>query len=448
MRSVRTLLVLVVTTSTAAAEVPEAAVYSWVQGGNIDPYALPYESPTMFRTLAEASLDIQQRFADNADAICRTGGDSGYELVSFQFEDLYNPGYGNHGTLSYSCTKRRVSDGSVFETPSIGFNFLSHCRPGASRADATVRGHKICFYRETKELQTQDICPVVTGLDIANSGVRHELQLPGPIGLLTYTSQSSANTGLGAGWNNVWTARLNAEPPTVSPYVFAYRPNGQAVAFTYETGAYTPDPRTGAVLETRSDTEGTVIGWLLSLPDGTSETYDRDGNLSVLSYPGGNEFTVTRDMENRIAEISDTSDQKLTFAYEGRRVASITDAAARTVQLHYSEDDDLVTLTAPDNTQRHLHYNEQAHTSNTDLPHALTGVTDERGVRVATYEYYPDGRVKRSSRASGASSRTINYDDSQGTRTVTTGGGTTTYHTTVQNGERVLTQVQGPCCSP
>lgn len=266
---------------------------------------------------------------------------------------------------------------------------------------------------------------------------------------MIYTSHLNSDGGVGAGWSNLWTARLNAEPPAVSPYVFAYRPSGQLISFAYETDSYASHPRTAEALEVLSDADGTVTGWRLSLPDGVSESYGRDGRLLSVSYPSGNEYTVTRDADGRILEVSDTLGQRLAFVYEGLHIASITDASGRTSRMQYSAEDDLITVTAPDNTQRNFHYNEQAHTSETDLPHTLTGVTDEFGGRVVTYEYYSDGRARRSFKAGGVNSRTIIYDDVQGTRTITTGNGSsTTYHTAIQNGVRVLTNVQGTCCSP
>lgn len=431
-----------------AAEIPEPALYTWGQGGNIDPYAMPLESYSRFRTLADAIIDVKKKFAHNAEAICRTGS-TGWELVSFRFEDVYTDGSGNHGGLRSYCTIRSTSTGSVHEAPSITFTFQAHCRPGWSFIDGTVRGHQVCFYPKNDRIEMQDICPLVEGLDIANSGMRYDKHTSEFIGPLVYTSFMATDVGLGAGWSNPWTRRINAELPTVSPYVFAYRSSGQVVAFTYDAGAYVSDSNTELALEIRSDTDGTIKGWRLSRPDGSSETYGREGRLTAVSYPNGNTFTVTRNAEGRILEVSDSTGQRLTFVYEGAHIASITDASGRSAQMHYSAEDDLIAVTAPDGTQRHFHYNERAHTSDAELPHGLTGVTDERGIREATYEYYPDGRAKRSFNDGGVSSRTITYNDELGTRTVTTGNGTSTiYRTSTQNGVRVLTKVEGSCCSP
>ncbi|WP_315759581.1 RHS repeat-associated core domain-containing protein [Bradyrhizobium sp. SZCCHNRI2007] len=59
------------------------------------------------------------------------------------------------------------------------------------------------------------------------------------------------------------------------------------------------------------------------------------------------------------------------------------------------------------------------HYENTTFPDLLTGVTDARGVRYATWTYDPDGRPISSSHAGGADLTTVVYDDAAVTRTVT-----------------------------
>ena len=48
------------------------------------------------------------------------------------------------------------------------------------------------------------------------------------------------------------------------------------------------------------------------------------------------------------------------------------------------------------------HYNEPEHTGGANLPHALTGITDENGDRYATYQYQADGRAIATGHAGGA----------------------------------------------
>ncbi|RRQ21111.1 hypothetical protein D6C00_03475 [Thiohalobacter thiocyanaticus] len=82
------------------------------------------------------------------------------------------------------------------------------------------------------------------------------------------------------------------------------------------------------------------------------------------------------------------------------------------------------------------------------MPHVLTGITDERGIRYATYEYYTDGRAKASYHAGNAQRVDITYDDTTGTRTVTNSRGqTTTYTTDVNLGTALVTGISGPGCS-
>lgn len=50
-------------------------------------------------------------------------------------------------------------------------------------------------------------------------------------------------------------------------------------------------------------------------------------------------------------------------------------------------------VTYPDGSKRLYHYNEPANTANTNLPNALTGLTDENGTRLADYKYNYAGKA-------------------------------------------------------
>jgi RHS repeat-associated protein len=147
----------------------------------------------------------------------------------------------------------------------------------------------------------------------------------------------------------------------------------------------------------------------------------------------------------------------LQFEYDAkRRIQKIVGYAGQTWGYEYDAEDNLRYVLNPDatpnddtdNPRRQYHYNEPAFTSGADLPHALTGITDERGIRYATYEYYPDGRAKASYHADNAQRVDITYNDSDGTRTVTNSRGQqSTYSTAVQHGVALVTDISGPGCS-
>ncbi len=88
-------------------------------------------------------------------------------------------------------------------------------------------------------------------------------------------------------------------------------------------------------------------------------------------------------------------------------------------QYTYGLSGNLSSVTYPDNKVHTYHYNEQIYTNNTDLPNALTGITDETGVRYATYTYDAEGRAYITEHAGGVDRHTLTYN-TDGSNTITT----------------------------
>lgn len=122
--------------------------------------------------------------------------------------------------------------------------------------------------------------------------------------------------------------------------------------------------------------------------------------------------------------------------------------AGRSWAYRYTANQQLEFIDYPDGSHRQYHYNETALTSQVEQPTALTGITDERGLRYASYEYADDGRAKASYHAGNAGRVDISYDDLNRSRTVTNSrGDTSTYTTEVQQGLSLISVITGPGCS-
>ncbi len=80
-------------------------------------------------------------------------------------------------------------------------------------------------------------------------------------------------------------------------------------------------------------------------------------------------------------------------------------------------------MTYPNLKVRSYYYNEPAYTNGANLPHALTGMTGENGVRFATYRYDALARAVGSEHAGGANKVTLAYHP-DGSATVTDALGT------------------------
>ena len=122
-----------------------------------------------------------------------------------------------------------------------------------------------------------------------------------------------------------------------------------------------------------------------------------------------------------------SSPRQQTFGY-ATPVRSVTDPAGGILTYGYDAQSNLVSVTYPDGRSKTYHYNEPAHTSGANLPHALTGITDENGDRYATYQYAADGKAISTGHANGADLYTLTYNP-DGSTTVTDPLGTVRTHT-------------------
>ena len=119
----------------------------------------------------------------------------------------------------------------------------------------------------------------------------------------------------------------------------------------------------------------------------------------------------------------------------------MTDHSQRTWQYNYDLAGNLISVVNPEGTAKHYHYEDL------NFPNALTGITDERGVRYATYAYDDQGRAIMSTHAGNAQRVDIEYH-ANGARTITNSrGGVSTYNTIEQLGVALVTEVSGPGCS-
>lgn len=136
--------------------------------------------------------------------------------------------------------------------------------------------------------------------------------------------------------------------------------NGNTLTFTYSAGAGTAAPAAGYLVNV-ADNVGRFISFTYTLPAGGNAT--SDGLISTVAAPGGNVIAATYDAANN-----------------------------------------LTTLTWPDSKSRSFLYENPA------LPWALTGKTDENGVRQATWAYDSAGRAISSDSALGTNHYGVTYD--------------------------------------
>jgi YD repeat-containing protein len=183
--------------------------------------------------------------------------------------------------------------------------------------------------------------------------------------------------------------------------------------------------------------------------------YQLNGLLKEIRYKSGYTQTLTYTGINNTS-ITDNLGRSLTFTYDARNLlASMTTPDGKIYKYTYLDpvsvpQNDLNYLLKevilPDNTPLVDTDNPKItyHYEDPNTLHALTGITDERGVRYATWSYDLRGRVLTSSHAGGADNYTFAYDDVNNKRTVTNPlGKQTVYHFQMVHGMQRLIQVEG-----
>ncbi len=222
--------------------------------------------------------------------------------------------------------------------------------------------------------------------------------------------------------------------------------DGKVVYFSQSGSGWHSDSDVFEQLVELVDDNQATTGWTLTRPDNSIEQYDSSGKLVSIKDINGNIQTLSYNGANGLLERVDSdAGDYLSFAYDTEnRIASVSygGGSSRTWSYRYDANGNLEYVDNPDGTTRQYHYEDA------NFPNVLTGITDERGVRYATYAYDAQGRTILSTHAGNAQRIDITYNDADDTRTVTNSlGEKSTYSTTVQLGLTMITDVAGPGCS-
>ncbi|MFZ5510246.1 MAG: hypothetical protein ACOZCP_09340, partial [Pseudomonadota bacterium] len=222
-----------------------------------------------------------------------------------------------------------------------------------------------------------------------------------------------------------------------------HTPDGRRIAFTGPTGAITAKADVNTQLQRQVDASG-VVQWQVTHENGDVEIYnargaliqktDRAGRVISYTYSDSTTPATVAPRPGLLIKITSTTGRILSFAYNAAgQMIEMTDPAGGRYQYEYDGPsgpvgaNNLTTLTYPDGSRKIYHFNEPEHTGGFDLTNALTGITDERGIRYATFKYDAQGRAIGSEHAGGADKVTLSY--SPGSTIVTDALGTTRTYT-------------------
>ena len=222
---------------------------------------------------------------------------------------------------------------------------------------------------------------------------QREVDFAGPVLPLIryYNSKNLANVGFGHGWRTRYHGRRLTRSGSK---LLVLRETGYGEVFNRQ-----PDDSWLGDADTRFAIEETAGGYELTTRKGDTETYDTLGRLVSETDPAGNLTSYTYDpVTDLVTTVTGPYGHTLSFAYNlDREVTTATLPDGSTIQYTYAYkyvyNSALATVTYPDASVRTYHY------ENSSYPWHLTGITDENGVRYATFAYQSDGRAIRTEHA-------------------------------------------------
>lgn len=261
--------------------------------------------------------------------------------------------------------------------------------------------------------------------------------LPGTLGLefvRHYNSREILVSNLGRNWRHSYNVTLSA-PDDMTRIV--HQADGRAIYFrrsdpavsTFMPAAYSDGFLTH---------DGAWHTW--SWRDGRKLIFDGENRLTHVRSATGETVALTYDRAGKLRQVTDPQRRTLAFNYYANgRIRQVLDPAGRTIAYAYDENGNLTTVTYADGTKRQYHYEDP------NDPHNLTGITDARGVRFATYAYDKADRAILSTHAGGVGRVTLSYEPD---RTVVTNsqGMKSIYRTATIQGIPIVTAVEGPGC--
>src|SRR5271166_2420973 len=231
---------------------------------------------------------------------------------------------------------------------------------------------------------------------------------------LSYT-RNLLPTMMGVNWRNNYDRYLAIVLNGTNTMAVAQRADGRVLNFYCGTGTTcTPDTDVDASLTYSGST------WTLTDSDDTVETYTVASGVGTLnSIKLRNGYTQTMHYTTgKLTSVTDTYGRHISLTWTGSVVTGVTTPDSLSLTYGYStvNGQSLLTSvsysTSPTTTLTYVY-------ENTNLPFALTGITDENGHSYASWAYDGVGRAVSSQLSGGVNFTSVTYFDNNGNRNVT-----------------------------
>ncbi|WP_434340781.1 hypothetical protein [Motilimonas cestriensis] len=205
-------------------------------------------------------------------------------------------------------------------------------------------------------------------------------------------------------------------------------------------GSYRSRNLTSDTLSRVVDEQGSLVHWIYRSVDNQFEYYNAKGQLTRRVNKTGLSHYLEYDNHDQLALVKDDAGNQLQFSFDDKgKLLTVITPTQETISYGYDQYANLETVTkvlGTKTTERRYHYEDTRH------PYALTGITDENGVRYAAWEYDEQGRAITSKHAGEVDKTTFAFEPLQTTVTNPLGK-QTVYHYQNTAGAKRLSKVEG-----
>jgi len=259
----------------------------------------------------------------------------------------------------------------------------------------------------------------------------------------TYLSYLPNGSPVGHKWMATYFQRLvlsdGATAMAAPEAVMAQRPDGGWQQYNLRSGSYVTNGDNAQRIERITDGLSRTTGWRLTVLDDSVETYDADGLLLSITNRAGLKQTLGYNAAKQLVSVADDYGRTLRFEHDATtgQVTAMIDPESRRTTYAY-DNGALVKVTRPDTRTRLYHYETP------NWPTLLTGITDERNIRFASWKYDDENRAIESTHANGADKITFSYGLNE-TTTKDARGTERTYKFVRINDTLRMTETTQPC---
>lgn len=260
--------------------------------------------------------------------------------------------------------------------------------------------------------------------------------LPGKLGMefvRHYNSQTTYQGAIGYGWSHSYDVQFNVVD---DHHITLRQADGRVLYFEKQkSGDYIAQQAADGHLKKVS--EGYDWKWF----SGRTLQFTEKGQLQRIVSATGQVTQLYYTADRKLIKIIDPQDRRISLAYNNKGyLVELTDPGNAKYHYVYDQKGNLEKVIYPDKSTRVYHYEDQYD------PHNLTGLTDQRGIRFATWRYDDQDRAILSTHANGVQKVTLKFEKGK-TLVTNSKGVTSTYTIGMVNHVPVVERVDGPGCS-